>query len=314
VSVQQLVQVFADVGVDAFAPLLEAELARRGYQLVERLDHAAGAVYPALGRHVDGHDDLEAFTVHEPAAVGIAPPTTVVHQRIGAVAGRRWDPALTRALSRATGGFALALEAARTRDEYGLGAYYDGRVLSEDRPTVADEDDVWAALVARHAVVTGGHEAQLRWGPADTPRSWIVRRGPVPPAAAPPLLRRAFFANVSGARVHAAIGALGSLAPASLRVCERMTPTAEIPYVLVDGDFVHGWFSLLAQELQAFAVAVNLPASGTRFTWASVDPDGRSDAGDDAGLEAFARVLGVLTVTMGEPPAILRWPAEAGGA
>jgi hypothetical protein len=93
-----------------------------------------------------------------------------------------------------------------------------------------------------------------------------------------------------------------------------MTPTAEIPYVLVDGDFAHGWFSLLAQALRTFAVAVNLPGGGGRFTWARMDPDGRSEAGDDAGLEAFARVLGVLTVTMGEPPAILRWPAEAGGA
>src|SRR6185369_11598656 len=101
-----------------------------------------------------------------------------------------------------------------------------------------------------------GLDSDLRWSEGAHPRSWIVT-GDRAQAGAPELPhRRAAFA-VDGEQLRAALAALGTAGP-QVRLVERRTPVAALPYVIVDGEIEHAWFCAVAQRLGCFATAVHL--------------------------------------------------------
>jgi hypothetical protein len=304
-SLQHLVSVLAGVDAAEAARLLEAELTRRGQRVLERLAHPRGEVFPELTERLARHPGAQAFTFYEPPPLAVAPPSTIMHQRSTVDAG--WDPMLVRALSAGSGGFALAMHARRSREEYGLAVFYAGHTL-ESTAAFADEAATWAALSTHYRTVTGGSDSDLRWSEGVEPRSWIVEASPAAPVAADaePPLRRAAFAGVRAEEVRAALADLGSPIGA-LRLLERHTPVAAIPFVLLDGDLELARFNALAQRLGTHAAAVDLrhPAE---ITWTRLGPGGPQGVGRDHGAGVLEQVWGALAVTMGEPPAIIRWP------
>lgn len=336
---QHRLSVYPDLGGEEFEALLEAELARRGQAVLEKLAHADGqAVYPLLSQRLAAHGGrgTRALAFHQPVPEegSIVPPATIVHHA-GEDSGD--DPLLAplptaRALSRAGGGWALALAASRTAERYALGAFYAGRTLEAaawdgetpvlrrgapgtEAAMLADSEQTWAALAALYRAVTHGHEGDLRWATSRAPvRSWIVSApaAGVDAAGDEPDLRRAVFVDATAARLRDALASLPAVAVEASsssmppRVAERSAPVTGTPYALLDGDFDDAAFVALARRLDAQAAAVEMRGGEETFTWCAVDASGRVQAGVDGGALRFAAVWSALMGLLGEAAAIVR--------
>lgn len=322
-ALRNVICAYPDVGLAELAPQLEALVERRGWRVLERLDHRRGAVHPAVTDALARHAGASAFTCFEPPPVGVAAATTVMHQR-GATRAC-WDETLVRELSAAVGGWGLCMLSDRSREIHGVGAFYAGCAVESivwrggqeearwgvptDDPRL-DEDRAWSAMVARYRAISGAHESDLRWSDEVDLRSWIIDAR-LPPAR--PLrfvagaLRRAALMDVDAAQVRAAVAALGASGP-PVRFLERVAPVTAAPFVLLDGEFDDAWFAGLARRLGASGTAVRLGEPDGRFTWCEVRADRELRVGTDLGASALARRLGALTVMLGEPASILRWP------
>jgi len=325
---RSLISAYPDVSVAEFESRLDEELRARGSRVADRLDHPHGQVFPALSAVLARHPGARAFTFFEPVPVGVAAPTTVVHEH-GAT-GAHWDAPLVRALSQAFGGWGLSMLADRQREEYGLGVFYAGctaeavawqggqAALRWAVPAEAqrlDEDGTWRGFAAHYSSISDAPESDLRWSDEVNVRSWVVQ-GPAQPthtmrldaaALAGCSLRRAVFINLGAAQLQAALSQAGTAAK-SLRTLERAAPVTQTPYVLLDGEFDDAWFTALARTLNVQASAVDLRGSEGQFTWCEVRTNRNLAAGVDRGAAALANLWGALTVMLGEPASIVRWP------
>lgn len=324
---RHLISAYPDVGLPEFEPALEAALQAQGLQVLERLDHPHGQVFPALSAVLARHPRARTFTCFDVIPAGAATPTTVMHQ-YGATQGR-WDAPLVRALSQAAGGWALGLLSDRAREEYALGVFYAGCCVEAALWQGGQESLSCGVLAARldeartmqgfiglYAAIAGGQEPDLRWTDAVTVRTWLVE-GPVAPAQDLRLepgvlrggrLRRAVFGRVGVAQVEAVLSQAVAV-PEGLRMLERATAVMQTPLVLLDGEFDDAWFTALAWQLNAPAAAVDLGAGEGGFTWCEVGVDRRVRAGVGQGAEALAAVWGGVAAGMGEVGAVVRWAA-----
>ena len=326
---RNLISAFPDVGIAEFERWLNEALLARGLEVIERRDFPRGEVFPALSGRLDRHPAAVAFTFFEPAPVGAAAPTTVLHQ-LGAT-GDQWDVPLVRRLSGSVGGFSLTMLADRQREEYGLGVFYAGSpveavawqggqatsrwaVAPEAQPL--DEASTWQMFAAHCRAVGDAHESDLRWSHAVDVRCWVVQ-GPAELGHAPRLdpadlagsrLHRAAFINVGATHLQTALA--GSGVADSIRILERIAPITRAPYTLLDGEFDDAWFTALAWKLNAQALAFDLGGPDGEFAWCEVSIDRHVHAGVDRGAAALANRIGALTIQLGEPPSIVRWPAS----
>ena len=335
---QHRLSVYPDLTTAEFEPLLEAELARRGRSVLERIVHADGEVHPRLSQRLAAHGDgAEALTFHQPTSGdGIVLPPSVVLRHAAGDGGAGSLLPLARAMSQAAGGWSLAMAASRNTERYALGAFLAGRTIEAsvfdgatavlrfgvepgERADLADEASAWSAFASLYRAVAFGQAADLHWASARAPlRSWIAS------AAAPgtdalaaalgrgePDLRRAVFVDASAARLEQALASAGWTAgdgSARLRLIERRAPLTGAPYALLDGDFDDAAFVALARRLDAPAAAVEMRGDEQAFTWCTVDASGQVQAGCDRGAARLAQVWQVLAATLGEPASIVRWP------
>ena len=342
---QHRLSVYPDLATAEFEPLLEAELARCGRTVLERIVHADDEVHPALSHRLAAHGGgAEALTFHQPAAGDgiVLPPSVVVRHAAGdggEGSGVDAPLPLARALSQAAGGWALAMSASRITERYALGTFYAGRTVEasvldgatvvlrrglgrDDGADLADEESAWSAFASLYRAVAFGRAADLHWASARAPmRSWIASaaspEGSEARAAAAaigrgePDLRRAVFVDATAARVEEALPSARRThadGSARLRLTERRAPLTGAPYALLDGDFDDAEFVALAQRLGAPAAAVEMRGDEEAFTWCTVDPSGSVQAGCDRGAARLAQVWQVLAATLGEPASVVRWP------
>ena len=323
-----IISAHPDVGVTEFEARLGEQLHAGGARVVERCAHPRGQVFPALSAVLGRYPEAQAFTFFEPARSAASAPTTVVH-RHGSTAGH-WDAPLAQALSRAFGGWGLSMLSDRQREEYGVGVFYAGCAVEASawqggqetlRWAVApdvrrlDEDGAWQAFAACYRSISDAHESDLRWTDDVNVSSWVVQGLPRPshglhldPLDLPGCsLRRAVFINVGEAQLRDAMSQSGAAAQ-SLRTLERAAPVTQARYALLDGDFDDAWFTALAWTLNAQALSIDLGGAQGQFSWCEVGIDRNVRAGVDRGAAALANRWGALTVMLGEPASIVRWP------
>lgn len=304
----RIIAVVPSAEPDDVGALLEAALGARGDTILARVAHGAAAVHPAFARALAEHPGAGAFTLFAAALGNPCAPTTVIHQVDAA-----WDPSLFAALSRATGGWVLAMYLDRPALGFELVAFHAGCVVERTQPR--DDAATWRQLAAWFEVVDDGAEADLRDADASgTARSLIVAGGPVRLAAVTttPALRRGVLGGRDRAQVEAAAAALGGVPPGVV-VTERHTPTAASPYVVVDGDLGYPWFLQLARALACAGAAVRLVGDaydGTHVFWAPYDTASPRSGG---GVTGLAAILGDVTRALGEPPSIVQAPPAAPG-
>lgn len=322
---RHLISAFPDVDLMEFEPGLEGALQAQGLRVLERLEHPDGQVFPALSAVLARHPAARTFTCFDVLPARGATPTTVMHQ-YGATQGQ-WDAPLVRRLSQAVGGWAFSMLSDRAREEYALGVFYAGCCVEAAlwqggqeslscgvlAPRL-DETQTLQRFSRHYAAIGGGQESDLRWTGGVTVRTWLVE-GPVTPAQDLRLepgallggrLRRAVFGRVGVAQVEAVL-ARAVVVPEGLRMLERATSVMQTPLVLLDGEFDDAWFTALAWQLNTQAVAVELGAGESGFTWCEVGTDRSVRAGAGQGAEALAQVWGGVAAGMGEVGAVVRW-------
>lgn len=324
---RHLISAYPDVALAEFEPCLEAALRAQELQVLQRLDHPDGHVFPALSAVLARHPAARTFTCFDVMPAHAATPTTVMHQ-YGATQGQ-WDAPLVRSLSQAVGGWAFGMLSDRAREEYALGVFYAGCCIEAELWQGGQESLSCGVLAPRldeaqtlqrfsglYAAIGGGQESDLRWTDGVAVRTWLVE-GPVTPVHDLRLeprslrggrLRRAVFGRVGVAQVEAVL-AQAVAVPAGLRMLERATAVMQTPLVLLDGEIDDAWFTALAWQLNAPAAAVDLGAGEGGFTWCEVGVDRSVRAGVGQGAEALASVWGGVAEAMGEVGAVVRWPA-----
>jgi|GEM_PF-1901296 len=322
------------------AAALACGLAEHGYRERARVQHQGDAVFPELTDLLQRFPSAQAITWFNRSEADDQAGAAVFQYRTEPPG--RWDPELARTLSRIGGGFAAAVEANRTRDEYGLAVFYAGRTVEmlgcdSDHGVIRVggpaphgpgsrelcDDEFMYGLFERYFVrITGGHPDELRLRGDGPFESWIVERevasGNPYPVETPGQtdFTRIALANVEEPVFLAAVQAL----PAAYRATgwiwvARESPIAGIPYVLVQraGPLDESLVAGLARACHSFAVGVQLGAPGLPFTWISLEPDGVTQRGEAIGASALVDKWAAFAITMGEPPGTIRWPGSQRG-
>lgn len=311
---------FPEVEGPEATEILERQLGPAGYRVEERLALGEGEIFPALGVALKRHPGAGAFILFARPGEAL-PPATLLDTC--PAPDRRWDPALVRALSRGIGGYAVALESWRGREEYRLGVFYAGHTVELDLfdgrrpPSQRLPDEEWAqAGYLRHWTgLADGVDLDLGPAPAVRPQAWIVRdlRPLAPPApldaGSEPALGRAAFGPVEEAAFREVFEQLAPSPPPSLRWLARTTYGAEVPFVLVDRDGAldDALVAERARRLDVFVAAAELSGPGRSFRWlaghgAALQGGLRRGAFD---LEALWRGF---SVCLGASPSCVRWP------
>lgn len=184
------------------------------------------------------------------------------------------EPDLARALSAATGGLVLAMEAARKRDRYLLGAFLAGRTLELHR------------CVEGIASGARGRELCNEDAITDAFASWLA-----------PLLGTVAVHDLGGDASDALLatgGAAGGPETPVVRLV-YLDRSAEQRVVERPGEFDPA-------RLEGAAAAVGVPGGGAPARWAMVAEDGSVDQGVADGFAALAAAL---------PAWVLEAPARA---
>lgn len=295
--------VFPDLRGDEFIERLGTFFEARGRRVLDRIEHPCGA--PLLGRHasLDGHPGARAFTFFEPEWVDYAGPMTIVHERLAGDAP--WDPTWIAGVSAEAGGWALAW---KTGSGVGgeLIAYLGG--CRVERVTTPGEAGTRAVLAGWMRQVS---DAPCDLDPAATARvrSIIVSGLAISPrdsARGDSELHRAVISDVELTQVLATAAELSAQPEA--RWAARRSPTAKMPFVVVDGVRAGAWLSDLARSLDASVASVTIGATGV--SWATHPPGTSGASGEGRGVETVARALGCVTIAMGDYPAIVRGPGS----
>ncbi|MFV8751489.1 hypothetical protein ACNOYE_13170 [Nannocystaceae bacterium ST9] len=287
-------------GVDAaaLAMLLERELERRAVRVLARATHEDRELEPERTRRRAEHSGAWAFSAYTAEPCGTEEPSAILQR-----AAHDDDSTWFAAISQATGGWVLAL----CEGEPGtIVGFHAGRLV--EQIAISDRDARWAGFRDWYRLVAGHGEWDLQRPTGPGARSWILADAPaIAPRVSAPLvsapLRRGLLGNCELARIQARVGA-------ALRCVERTTPVAAFPWVLIEGEFTDAWFVELARGLGVFALAFEIGPRGYEGRGVICQPGRGHDAlPRRSGLVALAEAQHAVTITMGEPPAIVRAPA-----
>jgi hypothetical protein len=229
-------------------------------------------------------------------------------------------------MSRGVGGYAVALESCRTREEYGLGVFYAGRTVEINlfdyrrRRLPAeplDEDHAQAGYLRHWKALSDGLEFELVREPTVPPQAWIVRdlrpRTEIAPpdAASERKFSRAVFGPVEEPEFRAAFEQLVPASPSSLRWLMRNVHEGGAPYALLDceGPLDEVLVTELARRLDVFFTAVDLAGPLGAFRW--LDGRGASvERGIGQGADELEALWRGFSVCVGTWAACIRWPRD----
>ena len=327
----RVLHVIPDVDRSEFAAGLDRFARMRGKQVMHRIAHANGAVFPELSRAIAEFADasggqVDAWTFFESPRLDACNPQVSLH--VHSTAPAAWQPSMLCALARIFGGWGLGLLSDRYREVYAFaacqsGVWIEGAAWESGAPgwrvgstsaqasAAPGENGVWSALTASCAALNGGSAPDLRWSDAMVVHSWLVARdaaddGPPEPSCGA-RLRRSALLDVDAATVSAMLPAFDA---GAIRFGARLAPVTGAPCVVLDGAFEPDRFVALARALGVPGVTVELEGMGGTFDWCEVGASGARRDGCGRGLNALVDVGAGLAIMIGEPPAIIRLPDD----
>lgn len=325
---------FPDVDGGELEAAVEQLLPRRGYAVHERVTYEPGQSTRALEEALGRHPGAGAITMSSREG-DARPPAGLLGIR--AEPDAPWEPDLVRALSGVLGGYGVAVESWSLRGQYGGAVFYAGHTIELERsdgehgdlhvggpsgPSGGlDETRANADFVRRWCSLTEGATLDLWPASRGRSRSWIVSRSARPSISE--MLEeerergwsRAAFGPVEESDFRDALGSLASTHASAGRWLPRVTPGAEVPFVLLDreGPLDQALVSALSQRLQAFVTAVELRGIGLPFRWLEGDGQAVETTGQEQGADALEQLWNRFSVCLGASPGVVRWPGTHRG-